>query len=385
MAPRTVDQLSEFTPATLRGAPSPALAMARPGAAGAIEIDDARDTLPAVGVGVIGYGYWGPNLARVFAEVAGGRLVAVSDMRPSRLAQARARHPSAKMIADYRDLLADPSVEAVAIATPVSSHYHLATQALQAGKHVLVEKPIAATSDQAARLVDTAAQLGRVLMVDHTFLYTAAVRKIHQLVAAGHLGQLYYYDSVRINLGLFQRDVDVLWDLAVHDLSIMDYVLGAQPVAISASGIAHVPGHPTDLAYLTCFFENNVLGHLHVSWLAPVKIRRTLIGGDRSMIVYDDLEPSEKVKVYDKGIVVNNEENGHVSGYQMMVDYRVGDMWAPHLELVEGLQVEALHFLDCIRHGRTPLSDGTVGLRMIRILEAASRSLSQHGRPVQVT
>ena len=332
-------------------------------------------------IGVIGFGYWGPNLVRNFSEIPGSRVVAVSDLRPERLAQVQVRYPSIKTTTSHRDLFADPSIDAIAIATPVSTHFELAMQALQAGKHVLVEKPLAATAEQAERLLEIAARCQRTLMVDHTFIYTSAVRKIKGLVSSGHLGELYYYDSVRVNLGLFQHDVNVLWDLAVHDLSIMDYVLDARPCAVVATGIAHVSGQPKDVAYLTCFFDGNLIAHFHVNWLSPVKIRRTLIGGDRQMIVYDDLEPSEKVKVYDKGITLDSGTEGR---YQQHVGYRTGDMWAPQLDTTEALRTEALHFIECLEQSRQPITDGQVGLRVVRILEAANHSLSQRGRPVEL-
>jgi predicted dehydrogenase len=334
-----------------------------------------------IGVGVIGYGYWGPNLVRNFTEASGSRVIGVSDLQPKRLMQAQARYPSLNAVSDHRELLSDSMVDAVIIATPVATHYDLAMEALRAGKHVLVEKPLAATVEQATRLIDEAQHQRRVLMVDHTFIYTGAVRKIRELVGQGRLGQLYYYDSVRVNLGLFQHDLNVLWDLAVHDLSIMDHVLGAEPTAVAAIGAAHVRGQPEDVAYLTCFFDGNLIAHLHVNWLAPVKIRRTLIGGARQMIVYDDLEPSEKVKVYDKGITLND---GSEDVYQMLVGYRTGDMWAPQVSLTEALQVEALHFIECIERDGQPLSDGVAGRRIVRILEAATESLAQRGRVIEL-
>jgi predicted dehydrogenase len=332
-----------------------------------------------IGIGVVGYGYWGPNLVRNFVEAPGSRVVAVSDLRPERLAQAQARYPGISVTADQRELIADPAVEAVVIATPVSTHFGLAMAALEADKHVLVEKPLTATTDQAVQLIEEAERRQRVLMVDHTFAYTGAVRKIKELVDDGHLGRLYYYDSVRVNLGVFQRDVNVLWDLAVHDLSIMDYVLARQPCAVAATGMAHLPGRPEDVAYLTCFFDDNLIAHLHVNWLAPVKIRRTLIGGDQRMIVYDDLEPSEKVKVYDKGITLNDRPEGV---YQMLVGYRTGDMWAPQLNTAEALRVEVVHFLECIEQNKQPLTDGQVGLNVVRVLEAATQSLKHRGQLV---
>lgn len=335
----------------------------------------------SVGVGVVGYGYWGPNLVRNFAEQAPARLVAVSDLSVDRLAQVHARHPNVKLTTTYHDIIADPEVDAVVVATPVSSHFEVAMAALRAGKHVLVTKPITADRDQAIQLIEAAEARGLVLMVDHTFVYTGAVQTIKQLVVSGNLGKLYYYDSVRVNLGLFQRDVNVLWDLAVHDLAIMDHVLGQSPVAVAATGAAHVPGQRLNLAYLTCYFDGSLITHHHVNWLAPLKIRRTLIGGSRQMIVYDDLEPSEKVKVYDKGITVAGDAQGKL---ESMIGYRSGDMWAPQLSLTEGLHAEAEHFLECVTHRRQPLTDGHCGLRMVRILEAAAQSLTHLGRPVEV-
>jgi predicted dehydrogenase len=334
-----------------------------------------------IGIGVIGYGYWGPNLVRNFADLPGARVVAVSDLRAERLAQLCGRYPEITRTTDYRDVLANPAVDAVVIATPVGTHFTLAMQALQCGKHVLVEKPLAASVEEGERLVEEAARRDLILMVDHTFLYTGAVRKIKELMDDRQLGRLYYYDSVRVNLGLFQHDVNVVWDLAVHDLSIMDYLLGAQPRTVAATGVAHVHGRPEDVAYLTCAFDEGLIAHFHVNWLAPVKIRRTLIGGDQRMVVYDDLEPSEKVKVYDSGITLNGGGEGV---YQMLVGYRTGDIWSPRVSPTEALQVEAQHFLDCIELGSRPLSDGEAGLRVVRILEAAARSLASGGQVVEL-
>jgi predicted dehydrogenase len=336
-------------------------------------------------VGVVGYGYWGPNVARNFEETPGARVVAVSDLRPERLAPVRSRFPHAGVTTDFRELLADPEVDAVVIATPVSTHYSLALAALQAGKHVLVEKPLASSSQQARELIETAERLGRTLMVDHTFVYTGAVQKIKELVGSGRLGRLYYYDSVRINLGLFQHDISVMWDLAVHDLAIMDYVLDREPRAAAAIGVAHVPGQPVNMGYLTCFFDDDLIAHLHVNWLAPVKVRRTLISGDRQMIVYDDVEPSEKIKVYDKGITVSNGlGNGMEPAHDLLVAYRAGDMMAPQLSLTEALRVETQHFVDCVSSGRRPLTDGWAGLRVIQVLEAAERSLACSGARMEL-
>jgi predicted dehydrogenase len=332
-------------------------------------------------VGVIGYGYWGPNLVRNFSDLADARVTLVADRRPERLEQVERRYPGVRVTTDAADLIADPAVDAVVIATPVALHFELASAALRAGKHVLVEKPMASTSDEASRLIDEAARRKLVLMVDHTFVYTGAVQKMQELVGSGELGDIYYYDSVRINLGLFQHDVDVLWDLAVHDLSIMDFVLPQQPVAVSATGLAHVPRRPKNIAYMTMFFDGPMIAHVHASWLAPVKVRRTLLGGSRRMIVFDDLETSEKIRVYDSGISVDpSPENV----YQMLIGYRTGDMFAPKLAVSEALHVEAAHFVDCVTRGARPQSDGAAGLRVVRLLEAASASMQQHGRPVDI-
>jgi predicted dehydrogenase len=334
-----------------------------------------------IGIGVIGYGYWGPNLVRNFADCRGAAVRMVCDRAPERLQQVERRYPGVKVTTAPSELVNDPSVDAVVIATPVHDHFDLAMLALRAGKHVLVEKPMASSSDQASRLIDEAAARQAVLMVDHTFVYTGAVRKMRELTEAGELGEIYYYDSVRINLGLFQHDVNVLWDLAVHDLSIMDYVLPQRPVAVSATGLAHVAGKPHNIAYMSMFFDNNLIAHVHANWLSPVKVRRTLLGGSRRMVVFDDLEASEKVKVYDRGISLNpSPENV----YQMLVAYRAGDMWAPQLAVAEALSVEAAHFVDCVGNRAKPRTNGEAGLRVVRLLEAATESMLNQGRLVSL-
>ncbi len=332
-------------------------------------------------LGVIGYGYWGPNLVRNFMEAPGSTVVSVCDLRPERLNQLVNRYPSIKTCTDTQELLSDPQIEAVAIATPVSTHFDLAIAALRANKHVLVEKPLAANSEQALQLIEEAAARKRVLMVDHTFVYTGAVRKIRELITDNQLGEIYYYDAVRVNLGLFQHDVNVIWDLAIHDLSIMDYVLPSRAVAVSATGISNIPGQPENVAYITLFFGNPQIAHVHVNWLTPVKVRHTLIGGSDKMILYDDLEPSEKVKIYDKGVRVSQSPE---DVYEMLVSYRSGDMWAPRLDATEALHTEALHFIDCIQNNKQPETDGQAGLRLVRIVEAAERSLRARGELVQI-
>ncbi len=332
-------------------------------------------------IGVIGYGYWGPNLVRNLFEVADTQVIAVSDMREERLRQVKSRYPSVDVSTDFRTLLDNPEIDAIAIATPVSTHYDLALQALQAGKHVMVEKPMTSSTEQALRLIDEADRRGLTLLVDHTFVYTGAVRKIKEIVDAGRLGDIYYYDSTRVNLGLFQHDVDVLWDLAVHDLAIMNFILPTTPCAVAATGINHVVNGTENIAYLTMFFDNNTIAHINVNWLSPVKVRRTLIGGSKQMIVYDDMEPSEKVKVYDKGITLTS---GTDSLYKAMIGYRSGDMFAPQLDVSEALKIEIQHFADCIHSGKEPITGGHAGLQVVRLLESASRSMKHRGRLVEL-
>lgn len=332
-------------------------------------------------VGVVGCGYWGPNLIRNFAESGRTELRVVCDLQAERLAKLRARYPAVRMVTDFEAVASDPELDAVALATPVGTHHPLALRLLRAGKHVLVEKPLAVTAQQVQELIAAAERADRVLMVDHTFVFTGAVRKIKELVSSGALGDIYYYDSVRVNLGLFQHGVNVLWDLAVHDLSIMDHVLGMQPQAVSATGVSHVPGEPENIGYLTVFFDGGLLAHVHVNWLSPVKVRRTLIGGSRKMILFDDLEPSEKVKVYDRGITVDRDRE---QIYNLLISYRMGDMWAPQLDTTEALRSVVAHFADCIERGSRPVTDGAAGLRVVRILEAAAASMRGRGQPVEL-
>lgn len=334
-----------------------------------------------INVGVIGYGYWGPNLVRNYMEAPGSTVVAVCDLRKERLAQLQLRYPAIKALSDCSALLGDPAIDAIVIATPVSTHFELAMAALKAGKHVLVEKPLAANSQECIQLIEEAERRHKVLMVDHTFVYTSAVRKIQELITAGALGEIYYYDAVRVNLGLFQHDVNVIWDLAIHDLSVIEYVLPSKATAVSATGISHVPGQPENVAYITLFFPNPQIAHVHVNWLTPVKVRHTLIGGSEKMILYDDLEPSEKVKIYDKGITVSQSPE---AVYEMLVSYRSGDMWAPRLDSTEALQTEALHFIDCVENNKVPETDGHAGLRLVRIVEAAEKSLHARGQLVEI-
>ncbi|MEO6156521.1 MAG: Gfo/Idh/MocA family oxidoreductase [Ilumatobacteraceae bacterium] len=335
-----------------------------------------------IGVAIIGFGYWGPNLVRNFSLVEGAAVVGVCDPRPDRLAYAQKLYPAAKMFTSVDNLLACDEVDAVAIATPVMTHFEIARKVLTAGRHVLVEKPFTSTVAEGEELVAIAEVARLTIMVDHTFIYTSAVRKIRDLIQTNVLGTLYYYDSVRVNLGLFQSDVSVMWDLAVHDLSIMDYLVPVMPTTVAATAVSHVAGQPANMAYLTCRFADNFIAHFHVNWLAPVKIRQTLICGSDRMVVFDDVDMSEKVRVYDKGIILD-EQGDHL--YQRHVGYRTGDMWAPRLDNVEALAVEAEHFIECIKTGTAPLSDGRSGVRVVRILEAAADSIAANGSPIEIT
>ena len=331
-------------------------------------------------IGVIGYGYWGPNLLRNFAEMDGVEVRWCADTRADRQALAKRRYPLINVTADPSDIFKDASVEAVVVATPVFTHHALVRQALQAGKHVLVEKPMARTVAEGEELGNLAEQKGLVLMVDHTFVYTGAVRKMKEIIDVGELGDLHYFDSVRVNLGLFQHDVDVVWDLAPHDLSILTYLFHERPKYVSAIGADHMGSGLSDIAYLSLHYESRFITHIHVNWLSPVKIRRILIGGSRRMLVYDDTEPSEKVRVYDRGVRITTEEGI----YNTLIDYRTGDMWAPKLGLREALSLECEHFVECVRFKKVSVSSAAAGLEVVRLLEAASQSLANGGVRVAV-
>ncbi|MEQ9505799.1 MAG: Gfo/Idh/MocA family oxidoreductase [Hyphomonas sp.] len=334
-----------------------------------------------VNIAVVGYGYWGPNLVRNFSELPDARVHTVVDLNPKLLELVNKRFPVSKTTTDFQEMLRDPEVDAVAIATPVKTHFPLAMEALKAGKHVWLEKPMAETPQQAKALVDEAEKRGLVLHVDHTFIYTGAVRKIKELIDSGDLGKILYFDSMRVNLGLFQRDVNVISDLGVHDFSILDYLFNEHPVAVSASGINHFPGTPENLAYITLFYDSGLIAHANVSWLAPVKLRQILIGGSKRMITYDDLEPSEKLKIYDKGVSFTDDPQ---KIQEMRVGYRTGDMWAPKLDGSEALRVEGEHFVDCVINGKTPITDGRLGLRVVEVLEAATNSMRSRGATVHI-
>jgi predicted dehydrogenase len=331
-------------------------------------------------VGLIGYGYWGPNLARNLAETAGFELAAIADARQDRLALAAQRYPGVATYTDAGALIDRNDVGAIVVATPLATHHALASAAIARDKHVLVEKPLAASRRQAEELAERAEARGVSLMVDHTFVYTGAVRKMRALVDAGELGELLYLDSVRVNLGLFQQDSNVIWDLAAHDLAILDHLVAERPVAVSANGSAVAGYRHENIAYITVHYASGFLGHFHVNWLAPVKIRQILLGGRQRMLVFDDMDPSEKVRVYDKGVDfdVQDEETRR----QILVSYRTGDMYAPTLDRREALARVAAEFAASIAERRPPLTDAPSGVRVVTMLDAAEQSLRQEGRRI---
>jgi len=330
-------------------------------------------------VGVIGYGYWGPNIVRNFHGQAHTRVEMLCYKNPDALARAKRNYPAIEVTTDPCDILKSPNIDAVAVITPVWTHYDLAKAALEHGKHVFVEKPFASSSAQASELIELAARKNLTIMVDHTFLFTGAVRKIRELNDSGVLGDLYYYDSLRVNLGLFQHDVSVIWDLAPHDLSIMDHLIKGNPEAIVATGQKHLNG-VEDVAFMTVYFPNSVIAHINVNWLSPVKIRTTLIGGQKKMLVWNDLVADEKIRVYDRGVNIASGEKVH----ELLVNYRSGDMWAPQIEQLEALRVELDYFADCIMNSKTPFNDGEAGLRVVRMLEAADCSIKRRGELVRL-
>lgn len=324
--------------------------------------------------GVIGYGYWGPNIVRNLMTLEGSQVRAIADLSPVARARAQKAYPGVTVTPDASEVITSPEIDAIAVISPVWTHYELTKAALENGKHVFVEKPFTSTTAQGEELVNLALQKNLKIMVDHTFLFTGAVRRIAQLIDEGALGSLYYYDSTRVNLGLFQHDINVLWDLAPHDLSIMDHLIKTSPEAVVATGEGHLNGHE-DVAYMTIYFPDRVIAHINVNWLSPVKVRTTLIGGEKRMLVWNDLEADEKVKIYDKGVDITSREGV----YRMLVSYRSGDMWSPQLEQVEALQQELSYFVDCVTTGKEPFNNGPAGLRVVKMLEAASQSLSKKG------
>jgi predicted dehydrogenase len=329
-------------------------------------------------IAIIGYGYWGPNLARNFSELEGVELSIICDLNPSSIKIAKQRHPFTNCTTDVMDIIRDKKIDAVVIATPPSTHADLAVRLLESGKHVFIEKPLALSTEEAERIIKTAETNNRILCVDHTFVFMGAVRKVKELINLGRLGDLYYYDSVRINLGNFQNDINVAWDLAVHDLSILDFWVTDKPIGVSCLGSAHVKGHPIDVAYITMKYAGDFIAHLHVNWLSPIKIRKTLLAGERQMVVFDDLDATEKIKIYDRGIVVRRDlisEEGRPLTYR-----RTGDVWIPQFEMTEALRVEAEHFIRCIKLAEKPVVGGYEALQVVRILEAADQSARNNGQ-----
>jgi predicted dehydrogenase len=329
--------------------------------------------------GVIGYGYWGPNIVRNLVGLEDSQVLAIADTSAAARGRAQKAYPGIRVTESAAEVITSPEIDAIAVISPVWTHYELTKKSLENDKHVFVEKPFTSTTAQAEELINLASQKNLRIMVDHTFLFTGAVRRIAKLIEEGTLGNLYYYDSTRVNLGLFQHDINVLWDLAPHDLSIMDYVLKASPEAVVATGEGHLNGHE-DVAYMTLYFPDRVIAHINVNWLSPVKVRTTLIGGEKRMLVWNDLEADEKLRIYDKGVDITTREGV----YQMLVNYRSGDMWAPQLEQVEALRQEMHYFVECVISGKEPFNNGLAGLRVVRMLEAASESLKQRGALVRL-
>jgi predicted dehydrogenase len=321
-------------------------------------------------MGVIGYGYWGPNIVRNFSNTEGLKIVSVCDIDPDKLMRANKAYSNTEITAAPNDILTSPNIDAVAVVTPVFTHFDLAKKALQNGKHVFIEKPFTYTAAQAEELVELADKKNLKIMVDHTYLFTGAVKKIKDLIDKGELGSLYYFDSTRVNLGLFQHDVNVIWDLAPHDLSIMDYLIKEKPIGILATGGVHLNGLE-DIAYITVYFSNKIIAHFNVNWLSPVKVRTTLIGGVKRMLVWNDLDADEKIRVYDKGVDLKNGDNI----YDLLISYRSGDMWVPKIDQTEALKLESEYFVDCISNNKIPVNDGQAGLRIVKMLEAANKSL----------
>lgn len=329
-------------------------------------------------IGIMGYGYWGPNLARNFSAANGSHVIMICDMNDLIFNKIKKSYPHIRVTKSCDEMIHDPKVDAIAIATPVFTHYEIAKKVLEAGKSVFVEKPFTSTIAQAEELIELAEKKNLKIMVDHTFLYTGAVNKIKQLIAEDVLGDIYYFDSIRVNLGLFQHDINVVWDLATHDIAIMDYLIGDKPQAVIATGSGHFNRGLEDIAYLTFYYPDNVIAHINVNWLSPVKVRTTLIGGQKKMLVWNDLEPDEKIKVYDKGVNVTTTEGK----YNLLVNYRSGDMSAPKIEQTEALRLIAEKFVDYVENGGSVVNDGMAGLNVVKMLVASSRSLNNKGEIV---
>lgn len=334
-----------------------------------------------INVGVVGCGYWGPNLIRVFNQHRNCSVVKCCDLKKDRLRFVKTQYPTVSVSTDYKDIVKDPNIDIAVIATPVSTHFALAKQALNNDKHILLEKPMTLNVDESKQLIEIAKKRKKIIIVDHTYVYTGAVRKIKEIISKGELGKILYYDSVRINLGLFQHDVNVVWDLAPHDISVMDFLIGKKPKEVSAIGVGHLHNDIENIAYISVIFDDNLLAHFHVNWLAPIKIRKTFIGGTKKMLVFDDLTGDEKIKIYDKGITVKRNPKNI---YKLLIGYRSGNMYSPRFDPTEALQLECEHFIDCIKYNKTPITDGLAGLRVVEILVAANKSLKNNGKAQKI-
>ena len=333
-----------------------------------------------VTIGVIGFGYWGPNIVRNFLPIENVEVVAICDLSKSALIRAKKSYPALKTVSNANDILTSKEIDAVAIVTPVYTHFELAKKALENGKHLFIEKPFTSNVSEAETLIELAEKKNLIIMVDHTFLFTGAVKKIKELTDNNILGELYYYDSTRVSLGLFQHDINVVWDLAPHDFSVMDYVIKEMPSAILTTGAKHFNTKLEDVAYVTVFFDNNLIAHFNVNWLSPVKIRSTIIGGEKKMLLWNDLEADEKIKIYDKGVSVESKEGL----YNLLVEYRSGDIQVPRIDHIEALKLEAEYFVNCILNNEIPFNDGYAGLRIVRMLEATDKSLKNNGEMINI-
>lgn len=329
-------------------------------------------------IGIVGYGYWGKNIVRNFNALESCTVTTVCEANTERHSAFKKLYPHIDIITSYDELISDSEITGIVIATPVDAHYPLAKKALLAGKHVLVEKPMTSSAEEAQELNQIANEKGLTLMVDHTFLYTGAVQYLKKEVEKGALGDISYIDSTRINLGLFQHDVNVLWDLAPHDISICYHLINKKPISVSATGISHTPNGIENIAYLTLKFENNVIAHFNCSWVSPVKIRQMLIGGDKKMLVFNDMEPTEKIKVYDTGYEVKSDDDKKM----ISADYRTGDIHVPKIPTTEALYLMASDFVECIKSGNTPVSSKELGAAVVEILSAAQESISNQGKEV---
>jgi len=332
-------------------------------------------------IAVIGYGYWGPNLVRNFTNLENSTVSHVVDESPDRLEKVKKLYPSINATSSLTEILENPEIDCIIIATPISTHYDIAKKALEHNKHVLVEKPMTNSVKDAKELIELSKKVNKVLMVDHTYLYTGAIQKIKQLIDSDSLGEIQYIDSTRINLGLFQSDVNVLWDLATHDIAICSYLIKEKPISVQAIGKSHTSSDFEDIAYLTLHYESNKITHFNCSWISPVKIRHMLIGGSKKMIIFNDLETTEKVKIYDtKYKTKTNPKNDR----QILADYRVGDIFIPKLPTREGLSLMAEDFVSAIIDKTKPISNYDIGLQVVKILEAAQKSITNQGKEAKI-